>query len=181
MEINAQLNYAHIAPRKMRLVADMVRGKNTADAELVLGGLIKRSAAPVLKLLKSAVANAVNNFQLDESGLYVKDIKVNGGPVAKRMMPRAFGRGATIRKRTSHVVLVLEQRDGAAAPVHKRKKDQPVVRDAEAQDLKESGTEGEKVVTARADRPGKESRVAPKKRTRSKGSFAPKIFQRKAI
>ena len=181
MEINAQLKYAHIAPRKMRLVADMVRGRNTSDAEIVLNGLIKRSAGPVLKLLKSAVANAVHNFQLDESGLYVKDIKVNGGPVAKRMMPRAFGRGATIRKRTSHVVMVLEQRDGAAAPAKKRKKDQPVVRDAEAQDLKESGADVEKVVSSRADRSGKESRVAPEKRTRSKGSFAPKIFQRKAI
>lgn len=110
MEINAQLNYAHIAPRKMRLVIDMVKGRNVSEAELVLASLIKRSAAPVLKLLKSAVANAVNNFQLDESGLYVKDIKVNAGPVAKRMMPRAFGRGATIRKRTSHIVLVLDSR-----------------------------------------------------------------------
>lgn len=171
MEINAQLNYAHIAPRKMRLIIDMVKGRNVSEAELVLGSLIKRGAAPVLKLLKSAVANAAHNFQLDESGLYVKDVKVNAGPVAKRMMPRAFGRGATIRKRTSHVVLVLEQREGASAPAMKHGKNQLVVRDAQAEDLKADAAGREK-----GDERMRSAGAAKRKR-----SFAPKIFQRKVI
>lgn len=171
MEINAQLNYAHIAPRKMRLVINMVKGRNVSEAELVLGSLIKRGAAPVLKLLKSAVANAVNNFQLDESGLYVKDIKVDAGPVAKRMMPRAFGRGATIRKRTSHVVLVLEQREGASAPARKHRKNEPVVRDAQAEDLRADMTDQGK---------GEGRKLSQKKTWRTR-NFAPKIFQRKVI
>ena len=127
------------------------------------------------------MANAAHNFQLDESGLYVKDIKVHAGPVAKRMMPRAFGRGATIRKRTSHVVLVLEQRQGASAPIKKRKKDQPVVRDADAGDLKADVADQEKIMPDRSARPGEEGRVRSGKRMRARGSFAPKIFQRKAI
>ncbi|MBI3442851.1 MAG: 50S ribosomal protein L22 [Candidatus Sungbacteria bacterium] len=171
MEINAQLKYAHIAPRKMRLVIDMVKGRDVTEAELVLGNLIKRGAAPVLKLLKSAKANASNNFQLDESGLYVKDIRVNAGPVTKRMMPRAFGRGATIRKRMSHVALVLEQRDGAAVPAKKRKENQPVVRNALAEDLKSDMTDQEKG----------EGRTLSKKKVRRTGRFTPRIFQRKAI
>ncbi len=173
MEINAQLHYAHIAPRKMRLVINMVKGRNVSEAELVLGSLIKRGAAPVLKLLKSAVANAVNNFQLDESGLYVKYIKVDAGPVAKRMMPRAFGRGATIRKRTSHVVLVLEAREHRIIPAKKvqHKNDQLVVRDAQAEDLKSDVTDQEK---------GKGRELSQKKTWRTR-SFAPKIFQRKVI
>ena len=183
MEINAQLKYAHIAPRKMRLVADIVKGRDVVAAELVLSTLVKRSAAPVLRLLKSATANAMNNFQLDESSLYVKDIKVNAGPVVKRMMPRAFGRGATIRKRMSHVVLVLEQREQGSVPADKtrRAKDQsvrpnsrsggPVVRDAEAQDLKVDAA-----VRERGD--GRTQSLSVPRRKRS---FVPKMFQRKAI
>lgn len=190
MEINAQLNYAHIAPRKMRLVIDMVRGRDLASAELVLNSLIKRGAPPVLKLLRSAAANAVNNFQLDESGLYVKDIRVNAGPVAKRMMPRAFGRGATIRKRMSHVVLVLAERDGtrtgAKAGKRKKNQDQPVVRDAQAGDLKAASAEEARPVSvrsasAREIRQLAEREARSEQRGKSRGSFAPKVFQRKAI
>jgi large subunit ribosomal protein L22 len=173
MEINVELHYAHIAPRKMRLAATMVKGMSAREAELVLNQLVKRSAGPLLKLLKSGIANAKNNFQLDESGLYVKDIRVNGGPMAKRMMPRAFGRGATIRKRTSHVILVLEAREGNAAPTKKvqRKKDQPVVRDAQADDLKSDTTDQEKG----------EGRSLEKKKVRRTGRFTPRVFQRKVI
>lgn len=173
--MKAKLKYAHIAPRKMRLVINMVKGMSTNEAELVLGQLVKRSAAPILKLLKSAVANAKNNFQLDGSGLYVKDIKVEAGPVAKRMMPRAFGKGATIRKRTSHVVLVLEDRAGSSSPTKKIQRslnnNQPVFRDAQAEDLK----------TDTADQDKRDGRVAAKKKTWRTRNFAPKIFQRKVI
>lgn len=157
----------------MRLVATMLKGMNTREAELVLAATVKRSSSPLLKLLKSAVANATNNFQLDESDLYVKDIQVHAGPVAKRMMPRAFGRGATIRKRTSHVILVLEAREHGIVPMKKvqRKKDQPVIRDAQAEDLKSDTADQEK----------REGRALSKKKVRRTGRFTPRIFQRKAI
>lgn len=186
MEINAQLNYAHIAPRKMRLVTDMVKGRSVREAQLVLGALVRRGADPVLKLLKSAVANATNNLQLDESGLYVKDIKVNAGPVAKRMMPRAFGRGATIRKRMSRVVLVLAEHEGSRTELKagkpKRTQDQPVVRDARVQDLKaDAAAEETKSASGRSAGSREKREARSEKRGKGRGSFAPKIFQRKAI
>ncbi len=190
MEITVKLKYAHIAPRKMRLVADAIKGRSAAEAELVLGSLIKRSAGPVLKLLKSAKACAVNNFQLDGSDLYVKNIQVHAGPIVKRMMPRAFGRGATIRKRTSHVVLALEQyRDAGVVrqtasggrAMKKRKGGQTVVWNAQAQDPKTSLAGQEKLMPDRFARPGEKRMVRSAQRTKGRGSFAPKIFQRKAI
>ncbi|KKW18713.1 MAG: 50S ribosomal protein L22 [Parcubacteria group bacterium GW2011_GWB1_50_9] len=109
-EITAELNYVAIAPRKVRLVADMIRGMDVARAETQLLFLTKRASHPLAKLLKSAVANAKNNFRVDESDLIVQRITVDGGPVGKRTRARAFGRAARIRKRTSHVTLVLGTR-----------------------------------------------------------------------
>ena len=109
-EIKAELNYVAIAPRKVRLVAGMIRGMDVARAETQLLFLTKRASHPILKLLKSAVANAKNNFRVYEGDLLVKRITVDGGPVGKRTRARAFGRAARIRKRTSHVTLVLGTR-----------------------------------------------------------------------
>lgn len=110
-EIIAELNYVAIAPRKVRLVANMIRGMDVLSAQTQLLFLTKRASHPMLKLLKSAVANAKNNFHADESDLVVKRIRVDGGPVGKRTRARAFGRAARIRKRTSHVTLVLGTRE----------------------------------------------------------------------
>lgn len=106
-EVTAQLKYLRIAPRKVRLVADCIRSKTVQRAAEELSFLQKRSAAPILKLLRSAVANAKNNFRLPEEGLYVKKIVVNEGPRLKRFRPRAFGRASQILKRTSHISLTL--------------------------------------------------------------------------
>ncbi|OGZ95534.1 MAG: 50S ribosomal protein L22 [Candidatus Sungbacteria bacterium RIFCSPHIGHO2_01_FULL_50_25] len=106
-DVKAELNYVRIAPRKMRLVANMVKGMDVSRAQTQLLFLTKRSSHPLLKLLRSAIANAKNNFRLDESDLVVKNIVVDGGPVLKRFRARAFGRAARIRKRASHVTLVL--------------------------------------------------------------------------
>lgn len=96
-----------MAPRKVRLVVDLVRGLPVAEAELRLNFLQKEAARPVLKLLKSALANAANNFKLDPTTLVVKTITVDGGTTLKRFRPRAMGRAAPIRKRTSHINLIL--------------------------------------------------------------------------
>jgi large subunit ribosomal protein L22 len=96
-----------MAPRKVRLVVDLVRGLPVAEAELRLSFLKREAARPVLKLLRSAVANASHNFKLDPSTLVVKTITADGGVTLKRFRPRAMGRAAPIRKRTTHINLTL--------------------------------------------------------------------------
>lgn len=110
-EITAKLNDYRMSPRKVRLVADLVRGKKISDALIQLNIAAKRSAPVLIKLLKSAVSNAKENFNLGEDdikNLIVKKITVDGGRVLKRHMPRARGSAAQILKRTSHIVIVLE-------------------------------------------------------------------------
>ena len=106
-EINAQLNYLRISPRKVRLVTDLVRGKSVVTAKRELAFLVKKSSSPILKLLNSAIASAKQNSSLDSTQLYIKKIDVDEGPALKRFMPRAMGRAFAIKKRTSHITLVL--------------------------------------------------------------------------
>lgn len=105
----AKLNYLHIAPRKVRLIADTLRGLSANEAEAQLLLRVQRSAKPLLKLLRSAVANAKNNQRLDPAKLMVSKILVNQGPMLKRWLPRAQGRATQLQKKMSHVVLVLEE------------------------------------------------------------------------
>ncbi len=107
MEITARLQYMRLAPRKMRLGANLLKGMPVSHARRELMFLSKHAAEPLLKLLHSAVANAKHNFSVGEEKLYVEQCLVNSGPVLKRTRPRAFGRAAMIRKRMSHVVLTL--------------------------------------------------------------------------
>ncbi len=110
MDVHAFLRSLRISPRKVRLVIDTVRGKSVKEADIRLSLLNKGAALPVLKLLRSAVANAEHNFKLDADSLFVKSITADGGPTLKRSRPRAFGRGAPIRKRTTHLSIVLADR-----------------------------------------------------------------------
>lgn len=110
-EVKAQLNNLRIAPRKVRLVSELIKGLPVMKAVSQLAFSKKRSALPIMKLVNSAAANASNNFKLDKDYLYVKDIKVDEGPALKRYMPRARGRAALIKKRTSHITLVLGGKD----------------------------------------------------------------------
>jgi large subunit ribosomal protein L22 len=109
-----------MSPRKVRLVVNAVRGLSVAEAETRLTFLPKLAAKPVLKLLRSAVANAEHNFQLNRSDLYIRTIVADGGPTLKRWRARAFGRTAPIRKRTTHISLTLSTKaDAKAAPAKK--------------------------------------------------------------
>jgi len=111
-QTTAKLNFLRIAPRKVRLVVDLVKGMEAKDAEVQLRFLPKRSSGALLKLLKSAVANAHHNMGVKEGEpLYIKDFRVDEGRVFKRQMPRARGRATMIRKRTSKISLVLETRE----------------------------------------------------------------------
>jgi large subunit ribosomal protein L22 len=128
MEVRAKLSRLRIAPRKVRLVVDVLRGMDVEKAEHQLQFMQKGSALPVLKLLKSAVANAVNNFKLDKSNLFIKEITVNDGPVLKRWKPRAFGRATEVLKRSSHILIVLEEvkkTKQASADLKKKDKKSP--------------------------------------------------------
>ena len=103
----AKLNYLHIAPRKVRLVANALRGLSVNEAEAQLLFRPQRSSEPLLKLLRSAVANAKNSQKLNADKLVIEAIQVNQGPMLKRFMPRAMGRATPIHKKMSHVILVL--------------------------------------------------------------------------
>jgi len=110
MAAKAHLRTLRVTPRKTRLVADLIRGKDVKAAEDILRFTPKGASQPLLKLLQSAKANAVNNHDLFEDSLFVATIMVNEGPVLKRYLPRARGRADLLRKRTSHVTIVLEER-----------------------------------------------------------------------
>jgi large subunit ribosomal protein L22 len=107
MDVKASARYIRMSPRKVRLVIERIRGKRVASALEQLQFVNKAAAAPVLKLLQSAVANAEHNFQLKPEALYVKSIVADGGPVLHRWRARAFGRAAPIRKRSAHISVVL--------------------------------------------------------------------------
>jgi len=113
-----------MSPRKVRVVADTVRNKKVSNARVSLKFLPKKAAGPVGKLLASAVANAKHNFNLSDEDLYIKEIKVDQGPVLKRWMPRAFGRASAIRKRTSHVTIILDE--APKIPLKEKKEKEPV-------------------------------------------------------
>jgi large subunit ribosomal protein L22 len=112
MEAKAHLSTLRVTPRKTRLVADMIRGKDVAEAESILRFTNRGVAEPLLKLLRSAKANAVNNHDMFEDNLVVAKVFVNEGPTLKRYLPRARGRADLLRKRTSHVTIVLEEKGG---------------------------------------------------------------------
>ena len=107
----AYLRYVRIAPRKVQIVCDLIRGKDAGTAMAILMQTPKAASEPVLKLLKSAAANAENNHQMDPEKLYVSACYANPGPIIKRIMPRAQGRAYRINKRTSHVTLAVAEKE----------------------------------------------------------------------
>ena len=111
MSVIAKLRYLRIAPRKVRLVADLIRGKSVEEAQTILNFTQKKATLPISKLLRQAIANAKNNFQLKEENLFISEILVNEGPKLKRVFPRARGSADTIQKKVSHITLVLEERE----------------------------------------------------------------------
>jgi len=104
----AKLRYLRMAPRKARLLIDMIRGMKASDAMVQLQFSKRHASLPVQKLLASAVANAQNNSNLNPDTLVIKTAFVDGGPILYRSMPRAQGRATPLRKRTCHITLVLE-------------------------------------------------------------------------
>ena len=106
----AYLRYVRISPRKIQIVCDLIRGKDVGTAMAILMQTPKAASEPLMKLLKSAAANAENNHQMDPEKLYVSSCYANPGPIIKRIMPRAQGRAYRINKRTSHVTVAVSER-----------------------------------------------------------------------
>lgn len=113
MKVTAHLRNLRIAPRKVRLVADLVRGKKAEDAVVELRMQSKKAAEPVRKLIESAMANAEHNNKLNPSELVISEIFVNDAITMKRYMPRAFGRASELRKRGSHITVSVSPVEGS--------------------------------------------------------------------
>jgi len=109
-EAKAHAKFVRIAPRKARLVVDLIRGKSVGEAIAILRHTPKAASPIVEKLLNSAVANAEHNYQMNVERLYISQAYVNQGPTLKRYRPRAQGRAFPIKKRTSHITLVVAEK-----------------------------------------------------------------------
>ena len=106
----ATLKYARISARKVKIVADLIRGKDVNEALAIVKFTPKAASAIIEKLLKSAIANAENNHNMDSKNLYITEIYANQGPTLKRIRPAAKGSAVRIRKRTSHITIVLSEK-----------------------------------------------------------------------
>ncbi|HYD49120.1 MAG TPA: 50S ribosomal protein L22 [Terriglobales bacterium] len=111
MEAKAVSRHLRIAPRKARLVIDMIRGKSVSEALMILDFTARKGAKLVTKTLKSVIANAENTQRVDVDKLYVRKIHVDEGVTIKRFLPRAHGRATPLRKRSSHITIVVDERE----------------------------------------------------------------------
>lgn len=163
----AKLNYLHMAPRKVRFVADLIKGKHVVEAESQLLYCRRRAAKPILKLLHSAINNAINK-KLRKELLYISSITVDQGPILKRWLPRAMGRATPIQKKMSHVTLILtegKQFNRFSVPKAKITKSEKAINK-------------EKIDVKKSDYKKKEQKVVEKK---PKEGTVKKFFRRKEI
>jgi len=171
---NSKLKYLRITPRKVRLVADLIRGKKVEKAQKLLTFTRKRAAIPMLKLLNQAVANAKSSFQTDESNLYISKLLVDEGIKLKRQLPRARGRADIIYKKSSHITLVLNEIDKKAKKMKKKK----IVEKKKAEPVQEEEKEKavEPVVKKERQKPDFEKVVKTKKERGLRRFFRRKAF-----
>lgn len=194
MKVTATLKNLRISPRKVRLVADSVRGMDAKVAEIQLAATIKRSAPDVEKLLKSAIANAENNFGLDKDNLFVEEIQVGEGPRLKRWLPRAHGRATQILKRTSQISLVLNERvEGKNRKTKEQLEKERKAREAAKEKMLKEFEKMQQQEEEKSESVEKESKatksVAPQKKAASKveankageNGFLKKVFNRKSV
>lgn len=140
MEIKAQAKYIRMSPKKIRQICDVIRGMEASQAETQLQFIKRRAAKPVLKLLRSALANAKHNFGLEKENLYIQKIVADEGPTLYRWQPRAFGRATPRRRRASHISLILSERKLAKAEVRREKLEAPeVVEEAPKEEMEMRG------------------------------------------
>jgi large subunit ribosomal protein L22 len=202
MKIMAKINYLRISPRKVRVVLEAVKKMTVSKAMEQLQFMPKKSALPLLKLLKSAVANAENNFKLKKENLTIAEFRADKGSVLKRWMPRAQGRATPIHKFTTHVTLILEDKTVAEVKKEKKEKEEKpedvvVVKDwDEAKSLvkeeveenvhpeKDEMNTGEEnkdeIENVRAEGKHREKQHLDKIRKKGKGGALTRVFRRKS-
>lgn len=191
-----------MSPKKVRLVADAVRGNNVESALATLRFMNKQATKPVAKVIESAIANAVHNFELQRNNLFVKELRVDEAPTIKRWMPRAFGRATPIRKRMSHIMVVVAEiedsgeksgkRPEVTAPVKvgemggaasEEKADTTEKSDKKKKAQSTSGTSGDEqkdeAKTETKQARSRSAKGASSEAGRGKG-FASKVFRRKS-
>ena len=179
MKVNAKLNNLRIAPRKSKLVADLIKGLDVLEALDQLEAHVKRTSPHMKKLLLSAIDNAQNNFGLDKNNLYVFEARIGAGPTMKRWMPKAFGRAGEILKRTSKIEIILEERvEGKNRKTKEEMEAEMKKREKERKKEEKEQKETQEKSSKDSDKKGGEERA--KKETPNKG-WAKKIFQRKSM
>ncbi|MDD5121050.1 MAG: 50S ribosomal protein L22 [Patescibacteria group bacterium] len=175
MEVRAIARHLRISPKKMRLVVDVVRNLSVTQAEDQLQFVPRRGSAFILKVLRSALANAEYNFNFKKDNLFIKKIIVNEGPALKRWMPKAFGRATPLKKRSSHLEIILaEYKPTAKIEKNKAVEANKIKTDGEAvveNELKERRDSGKKHLID-----AKDKKIKPKR-----AGVKSKIFSRKAI
>jgi len=172
MEIKANLNHLRMSPQKVRLVADLIRKTPVTAALDQLKFVNKRATEPVSKLLKSAIANAVNTYELDKNNLFIKTITVDEGVKLKRWFPRAHGRATSIRKRACHIHIILAEITPSGKGAKKEMKlEKPVQLEKMAKDAEAKAGKKNTALKSKARGEGE---------VKSGKGFASKMFQRKS-
>lgn len=186
MQVTAKLNNIRVAPRKARLVANMVKGMDVQEALSQLDVTVKKTSNFMAKLILSAVANGENNFGLDKNNLYICNVQVGDGPTMKRWMPKAFGRAGQILKRTSKITLVLEER--VEGKGRKTKEEMEEEKKKRLEEKKKQMKEMEKEAEA-AEEDSKKAQKERREETKDvekgnkgiKNKIGEKIFRRKSM
>ena len=175
MEARAQARYVRVTPMKARRVIDLIRGMNADDAQAVLRFAPQAASEPVGKVLASAVANAANNHGMDTKDLTISEAFVDEGPTMKRIRPRAQGRAFKIRKRSSHITVIVS--DGIAMPKVARptKAAKPTTAPVVAKPTKVESLE---VADAPVAKKTAAKKAAPAKKTAAKKATAPKTTEK---
>lgn len=168
-QVTAKLNNLRLAPRKVRAIVNLIKGKNVVDAFNQLEYFVRRPSEPVKKLLNSAIANAENNFNMVKENLYIKSIIVDEGVKLRRMRAKGFGRSAAIQKKTSHISLILDER----TPGLKQEKSSKTAKKDVRESVKEEKANFE------TKKPEVKREMGSKKGVL--GNFGKKLFQRKAV
>ncbi|MDD5527874.1 MAG: 50S ribosomal protein L22 [Patescibacteria group bacterium] len=177
MEIKVKLKFIRMSSKKLRLVANLIRGAQVDVALNQLRFANKKAVEPIAKLLKSAIASAKNDFELDEHNLMVKEIRIDEGGMLKRWTPKAHGSATPIRKRLSHINITLGELKASGITAAKKKEVEAPI------SLEEMVKEGEKAaksnVKGKAEKPASAKATAGKEGAGKKG-FVNKMFQRKS-
>ena len=188
MKVTAELNNLRISPRKVKLVADLLKGLDVSEAVNQADITIKKTSEYLHKLLLSAIANAENNFGLSKNNLYVFDVIVGAGPTLKRWMPKAYGRAGKILKRTSKVRIILEERvEGKDRKSKEQLEKEKLERikqakeDLKKEEIKNKETEKDNIKEGKITDTKVKNEEKSKKGVSEKKGWKNKIFHRKSM